>query len=90
MMLFTRSKERYRKFESAIDMPDLAEFMTTQEAARKLNLHIVTIRNMIRGKKLEGVKIGGKTWLVSKKSVEDYRIETEEMSKNDPRRGRKN
>lgn len=70
-------------------MPDLNEFMTTEEASEKLKLHIVTIRNMIRSKKLEGVKIGGKTWLVSKKSVEQYRIETDDMSKNDPRRGRK-
>ena len=70
-------------------MPDLAEFMTTEEASRKLKLHIVTVRNMIRSKKLEGVKIGGKTWLVSKKSVENYRVETGDMSKNDPRRGRK-
>ncbi len=69
-------------------MPDLAEFMQTDEAARLLNLHVVTIRNMIRTKKLEGVKIGGKTWLVSKKSVEKYRRETVDMSKNDPRRGR--
>lgn len=68
-------------------MPDLSEFMTTEEAAKKLRLHIVTVRNLVRTKKLEGLKIGGKTWLVSKKSVEDYRIETEGMSKNDPRRG---
>jgi excisionase family DNA binding protein len=73
---------------SHTDMPDLAEFMTTQEAAKVLSLHLVTIRNMIRAKKLDGVKIGGKTWLVSKKSVEKYRRETLDMSKNDPRRGR--
>ena len=70
-------------------MPDLAEFISTEEAAKKLELHVVTIRNMIRTKKLEGVKIGGKTWLVSKKSVEKYRVDTDDMSKNDPRRGRK-
>jgi excisionase family DNA binding protein len=70
-------------------MPDLNEFMTTQEAAKKLNFHVVTVRNMIRIKKLDGLKIGGKTWLVSKKSVEIYRVETEDMSKNDPRRGKK-
>jgi excisionase family DNA binding protein len=73
--------------QTAPAMPDLAEFMTTEETAIKLRLHVVTVRNMIRAKKLEGLKIGGKTWLVSKKSVEDYRIETEGMSKNDPRRG---
>jgi excisionase family DNA binding protein len=78
----------FHKTETPEDMPDLAEFMTTQEAAKVLNLHLVTVRNMIRSKKLEGVKIGGKTWLVSKKSVEKYRSSTSDMSKNDPRRGR--
>lgn len=85
MMLFSRPKCA-RRFELAITMPDLDEFMTTQEAAKKLRLHIVTVRNLVRTKKLEGLKIGGKTWLVSKRSVEDYRIGTEGMSKNDPRR----
>jgi excisionase family DNA binding protein len=70
-------------------MPDISEFVSTEDAAKTLNLHVVTIRNMIRTKKLEGVKISGKTWLVSKKSVERYRDETSDMSKNDPRRGRK-
>ena len=69
-------------------MPDLNDFISTDDAAKLLNLHVVTIRNMIRTKKLEGVKISGKTWLVSKKSVEKYRRETVDMSKNDPRRGR--
>ncbi len=70
------------------NMPDLADYISTEDAAKLLNLHVVTIRNMIRTNKLEGVKIGGKTWLVSKKSVEKYRNETADMSKNDPRRGR--
>ena len=70
-------------------MPDLADFVSTEDASKILNLHVVTIRNMIRIKKLDGLKIGGKTWLVSKKSVEKYRNETVDMSKNDPRRGRK-
>jgi excisionase family DNA binding protein len=68
-------------------MPDLNEFMTTEEAAKILGFHVQSIRNMIRTNKLEGLKIGGKTWLVSKKSVEKYRVETGDMSKNDPRRG---
>lgn len=69
-------------------MPDLSDFVSTDDVARLLDLHVVTIRKMIRAKKLEGVKISGKTWLVSKKSVEKYRRETVDMSKNDPRRGR--
>ena len=68
-------------------MPDLAEYMTTEEAAKILGFHVQSIRNMIRTNKLEGLKIGGKTWLVSKISVEKYRVETGDMSKNDPRRG---
>lgn len=75
-------------FSSDKIMPDLAEFLSTEEAAKLLNLHVVTIRNMIRAKKLDGIKVSGKTWLVSKKSVEKYRRETVDMSKNDPRRGR--
>ena len=41
---------------------------------------------MIKNKTLDGTKIGGKTWLVSKKSVTEYLKKTEGMSKNDPRR----
>ena len=70
-------------------MPDLLDFISTEEAAQRLDLHVVTVRNMIRSKKLEGIKVSGKTWLVSKKSVERYRSDTGDMSKNDPRRGRK-
>lgn len=69
------------------NMPDLNEFMTTDEAAKALGFHVQSIRNMIRTKKLEGRKIGGKTWLVTKKSVKDYLEDTSGMSKNDPRRG---
>ena len=69
-------------------MPDLEDYISTDRAAQILELHVVTVRNMIRNKKLEGIKIGGKTWLVSKKSVEKYRIENEDKSKNDPTRGR--
>ena len=87
MTVLTRMNNRTHPTNDT--MPDLNEFMQTDEAARILRMHVVTIRNMIRTKKLEREKIGGKTWLVSKKSVENYRIETEDMSKNDPRRGRK-
>jgi excisionase family DNA binding protein len=76
-----------KHFDNRI-MPDLEDFVSTDRAAKILNLHVVTVRNMIRNKKLEGVKVGGKTWLVSKKSVEKYRIETEDKNKNDPTRGR--
>jgi excisionase family DNA binding protein len=68
-------------------MPDIAEFMTTQEAAQALGFHVGSIQNMLRAGKLEGQRIGGKVWLVSRKSVERYKKQSEGMSKFDPRRG---
>jgi excisionase family DNA binding protein len=66
-------------------MPDLAEFMTTQEAAEKLGFNVRSIPYMIKSETLEGVRFG-RSWLVSKKSVKEYLKKTEGMSKNDPRR----
>lgn len=66
-------------------MPDLNEFMTTQEAAEKLGFHVKTIPSMMRDKELEGMRFG-RAWLVSKKSVQEYLSKTKGMSKNDPRR----
>lgn len=66
-------------------MPDLTEFMTTQEAAEKLGFNARSIPYMIKTKTLGGVKFG-RAWLVSRKSVRDYLDKTNGMSKNDPRR----
>ena len=70
----------------AAGVPDLADYMTTQEAAAKLGFHVEHVRRMMREKALEGVKVGA-SWLVSKQSVERYLRETEGMAKYDPRRG---
>ena len=66
-------------------MPDLSEFMTTQEAAEALGFHVKSIPKMLRDKILEGERFG-KSWLVSRKSVEEYLKKTKGMSKTDPRR----
>jgi excisionase family DNA binding protein len=66
-------------------MPDLAEFMTTKEAAEKLGFNVRTIPGMMKDKELEGIRFG-RAWLVSKKSVSEYLKKTKGMSKNDPRR----
>jgi excisionase family DNA binding protein len=68
-----------------INMPDLEEFYTTQEAAEKLDFNVRSIPYMIKNKSLEGVRFG-RSWLVSKKSVKEYLKKTDGMSKNDPRR----
>ena len=69
-------------------MPDLAEFMTTQEAATALGFTVVSVRNLIYKKKLESVRFG-RALLIPKKAVKDYMEKTSGMSKNDPRRNLK-
>jgi excisionase family DNA binding protein len=66
-------------------MPDLAEFMTTEEAAKKLGFHVKRIPTMVKNKTLDGIRFG-RAWLVSRKSVDDYLQKTKGMRKNDPRR----
>lgn len=78
MALFTRNQTNK-------PMPDLTEFMTTQEAAQKLGFHVKSIQNMVKNNTLSGVRFG-RAWLVSRKSVQDYFEKTKGMSKNDPRR----
>lgn len=78
MTIFSRTPTRKR-------MPDLDEFMTTQETAEKLGFHVKTIPMMVRNKTLAGIRFG-RAWLVSRKSVQEYLQKTEGMSKNDPRR----
>ncbi len=68
-----------------IAMPDLSEFMTTREAAKKLGFNVRSIPYMVKNKTLEGVRVG-RAWLVSKKSVQEYLGKTKGLSKNDPRR----
>jgi len=66
-------------------MPDLNEFMTTQEAADKLGFHVKSIPKMLRDKILNGERFG-RAWLVSRKSVDEYLKKTKGMRKTDPRR----
>lgn len=66
-------------------MADLSEFITTEEASKRLNFHIQSIRHLMRAGKLEGVKVG-RTWLVSKKSIEEYQAEIEASGKHNPKR----
>jgi len=67
-------------------MPNLKDYMTTEEAAKALEFHIVHIQRMLREKDLEGIKVGP-TWLVSRKSVAGPKKRTEGLEQFDPRRG---
>jgi excisionase family DNA binding protein len=66
-------------------MPDIQEFVTTQEAAKILDYHVEHVRKMLRDGNLKGAKMGH-TWLVLRKSVEKYRKDTAGLNKFDPRR----
>lgn len=70
-------------------MPDLAEYMTTQEAALKLGFHVKSIPKMVRDNILEGVRFG-RAWLVSRKSVDEYLKKTKDVGKRDLRYKGKN
>lgn len=69
----------------SFNMPDLNEFMTTKEAAKKLGFNTRSIPYMVKNKTLEGVRVG-RAWLISKQSVQEYLNKTKGLSKNDPRR----
>ena len=71
--------------QQLLPMPDLAEFMTTHEAAEKLGYSVASVRNMIYQKKLEGIRFG-RSLLIPKKAVKEYFEKTRGMSKHDPRR----
>jgi len=66
-------------------MPDLEEYMTTQEASEKLDLTIMAVNRLVANKKLEGIRVG-RMHLISRVSIRSYLDKTKDMSKNDPRR----
>jgi excisionase family DNA binding protein len=68
-------------------MPDLRDFITTENAAHMLKFHVEHVRRLLREGDLKGEKIGT-AWLVLKKSVDEYIKETEGLNKFDPRRAR--
>jgi excisionase family DNA binding protein len=69
-------------------MPDLAEFMTTKDAAKALGFHAESIRHLVYKNKLEGIRFG-RSLLIPKKAVQEYIKKTKGMNKNDPRRSMK-
>ena len=71
------------------NMPDLNEFMTTQEAAKKLGFNVKSIPKMLRDGVLKGERFG-RAWLVSRKSLDEYISNTIGMGKRDRRYKEKN
>ena len=69
-------------------MPDLNEFMTTDQAAKALGFTVESVRNLVYKKKLESTRFG-RSVLIPKAAVKDYLQKTKGMSKHDPRRSTK-
>lgn len=67
-------------------MGAIAGYVTTVEAARVLNLHIITVRRAVASGVLASVKVGNLR-LVSLGALKDYQRARQGMSKFDPRRG---
>lgn len=74
-----------RNFARLSTMPNLNQFLTTQDAAKKLGFSTTSIRNLIYQQKLRAVRIG-RTVLIEKRSFMAYRKRTRGMKKHDPRR----
>lgn len=69
-------------------MPDLNEFMTTDQAAKALDFTVESVRQLVYKKKLESQRFG-RSILIPKKAVRDYLEKTKGMNKKDPRRSLK-
>lgn len=73
-------------FSPSDAMPDLTDYMTTNEAAEQLGYHVEHVRRMIREGDIKGQKVGN-MWFVFKPSVSEYKEKTAGLGKFDPRRG---
>jgi excisionase family DNA binding protein len=67
-------------------MPDLINYVTTQEAATILGFHVHHVRRMVREGDLKAKKVGY-MWFISRKSIEEYIEENADLGKFDRRRG---
>lgn len=69
-------------------MPDLEEFMTTDQAAKALDFTVESVRQLVYKKKLESQRFG-RAILIPKKAIREYLEKTKGMNKRDPRRSLK-
>ena len=81
---FTDTEEKSQE----TPMPDLAEFMTTDQAAKALDFTVESVRQLVYKKKLESQRFG-RSILIPRKAVKEYLEKTKGMNKKDPRRSLK-
>lgn len=88
MSEYTRTHPKARHKQPLPMSPDLDEFFTTEEAAKVLAYTVASVRQMVFKKKLESIRFG-RSILIPKIAVYEYKEKTRGMSKNDPRRNLK-
>jgi len=47
------------------------ELLTVEQAAKKLQMHVATVRRMLRNGQLSGLKLGAKEWRVPDRAIQD-------------------
>jgi len=68
-------------------MPDLNEFISTEEAAERLKNRVEHVLRMMREDSIAGLKTG-RTWLVKREALDGYIKRAAKMAKHDPRRNK--
>ena len=68
-------------------MPDLNEFISTEEAAEKLKYQVEHVHRMMREGRIAGLKIG-RTWPICREAMDSYMKCTFKMAKHNPRRNK--
>ena len=64
-------------------MPDLTNFVTTDEAAQELGFHVNHIRRMVRRGDLEIMRVGQMIF-ISSESIKEYKDKTKGFDKHSP------
>jgi len=84
-----RISTSFRKFLSdtpALNlMPDLSEFVTTQEAAQELGYHVNHVRRMVKNGYLKAERFGH-SLLITKSSLKEFKEHSIKYRKHDRRK----
>ncbi len=48
------------------------ELLTVDQAAEKLQMHVATVRRMLRAGQIPGMKLGAKEWRIPSAALQEY------------------
>jgi len=80
MTLFTGTPTRKKQKDT---MPDLTNYVTTEEAALELGFHVNHIRRMVRRGDLKIQRVG-RMIFISLESLKEYKDKTKDFDKHSP------